>query len=98
MSSCRFALGRARRARPGARRNGIDGIHAGALKVSVKQAAEKGKANEAIIALLAKELRLPKLQFTLLTGQTSPQKRLLIQGVLLDQLSRKLSVIIDADG
>jgi len=84
------------RARPGARRSGVDGVHAGALKVSVTQAAEKGMANAAIIALLAKELRLAKSQFSLLSGQTSSQKRLLIQGVTVDQLSRILSNISDA--
>lgn len=86
------------RARPGARRNGIDGVHAGALKVSVTQAAEKGKANNAVIALLAKELHLSKSQFTLLSGQTSARKRLLIQGVLTGQLLQKLAGVIGADG
>ena len=34
------------RAQPGAKKNGITGEHDGALKVSVTQAPEKGKANK----------------------------------------------------
>ena len=86
------------RARPGARRDGIDGIHAGALKISVTQAAEKGKANKAIIALLARELGLPKSAFTLRSGHTSSRKRVLVQGVTLRQLSENVMRIIGSDG
>ena len=86
------------RARPSARRNGIDGTHIGALKVSVTQPAEKGKANAAIILLLAKKLHLSKSQFTLLSGQTSSQKRVLIQGLSIEELFQKLSDFIDVGG
>src|SRR6266704_1433728 len=40
-------------AQPGSRKNGITGIHAGRLKVAVTQAPEKGKANQALVKLLA---------------------------------------------
>ena len=46
------------RAHPGARRNEIRGEHDGALRVSVTAAPEKGKANKAIIELLAEALGL----------------------------------------
>jgi uncharacterized protein (TIGR00251 family) len=67
------------RAQPGARRNGIRGLQDGALKVSVTQVAEKGKANAALVKVLAKELGLRKSQIHLLTGETSSQKRFLIE-------------------
>ena len=44
------------RAHAGTRRNALRGTQAGSLQVSVTQAAEKGKANTAIIALLAAAL------------------------------------------
>ena len=45
---------------PGARRNAIVGAHAGALKVAVNAAPEQGKANAAVIELLAEQLQLPR--------------------------------------
>jgi uncharacterized protein len=46
------------RAQTGARRNGIQGEHAGMLKVSVTAAPAKGKANKAIQEVLAEQLNL----------------------------------------
>ena len=40
---------------PKARKNEIGPIHAGRLRIAVTAAPEKGKANSAIIKLLAKE-------------------------------------------
>ena len=62
-------------ARPGAKQNAITGEHNGALKVSVTQVAEKGKANAALIQVLAKQLGLKKSQISLLSGQTSNRKK-----------------------
>jgi hypothetical protein len=69
------------RAKPGARRNAIEGVHDNHLTVAVTAAAEKGKANGAIIALLAKTLGLPKSSLEIIAGATSSRKRLLIRGI-----------------
>ena len=61
------------KARAGASRNEITGVHNGMLKVSVTQAPEKGKANQAILKLLATSLKLQKSQIEIVSGQTSPQ-------------------------
>jgi uncharacterized protein (TIGR00251 family) len=79
------------RAQAGARRNGIKGIHAGALQVAVTQAPEKGKANKAIIEVLAVELHLKKSQIELLSGETASQKRFLISGIGADDLVARIS-------
>ena len=78
------------RAQPGARKNELRGEHNGMLRVCVTQAPEKGKANKAIIALLAKQLGLRKAQFELLSGETSSQKRFLIREITPDDLAKKL--------
>ena len=78
------------RAHAGARRNGVRGEQAGSLQVSVTQAPEKGKANKAIIALLAAALSLRKSQFELLTGETSQQKRFLVRDVPKADLTARL--------
>jgi hypothetical protein len=76
------------RARAGARRSALAGIHDGALKISVTVPPEKGLANKAIHALLCKELGLPKSQLTLISGRTSHDKTFLVRDLSLDQLRR----------
>lgn len=78
------------RAHPGARRNEIRGAQNGMLKVSVTQAPEKGKANKAIVDLLARELSLRRSQIGLLSGETSGQKRFLIAGIALEELASRI--------
>jgi hypothetical protein len=68
-------------AQPGARRNAILGARAGALRVAVTAAPEKGKANAAIAAFLADSLGCRASQVALLSGQTGRQKRFLIAGI-----------------
>ena len=75
------------RAHAGARRNAITGVRAGSLCVAITQAPEKGKANKAIIALLAESLSLRKSQIELLTGHTSPQKRFLVREMAKAELA-----------
>lgn len=78
------------RAHAAARRNEIGGIRAGSLQVAVTQAPEKGKANKAIIALLARSLNLRKSQIELVAGETSPQKRFLVRGISSAELQSRL--------
>jgi uncharacterized protein (TIGR00251 family) len=79
------------RVQAGGRASGLRGEHHGQLKVSVTQVAEKGKANEAIIDVLAQKLGLRRSQVQLKSGRTSPQKRYLIRGVTSEQLQQKLA-------
>lgn len=82
------------KAHAGARRNALKGIHAGALQVMVTQAPEKGKANKAIIELLAKKLELRKNQIELLSGETSPQKKFLIREESAEALLQQVAAAI----
>jgi uncharacterized protein (TIGR00251 family) len=70
---------------PKAKTVGITGIMeqadgGAALKVSVTAAPERGKANAAMIALLAKTWRLPKSAITLAVGATDRRKVVHISG------------------
>jgi uncharacterized protein (TIGR00251 family) len=56
---------------------GADGR--GVLKVAVTEAPEKGKANEALVSLLAKTWRLPKGAIEVVKGATERNKMLLIR-------------------
>ena len=86
------------KAHPGTRRNEIRSPQNGMLRVSVTQAPEKGKANKAIIALLAKELSLRKSQIELLSGETSGQKRFLIAGISLANLQERVDQFTERRG
>lgn len=79
------------RAQPGARRNAVRGEHNGALRVSVTQAAEKGKANEALARVLTKELRLRGSQVELLGGATAQNKQFLIRQISLAELTERIA-------
>ena len=78
------------RARPGASRNGLEGIHGGALKVAVHAPPEKGKANKALLEVLAKTLGIPKNRFSLAKGETSKDKWIAVQGVSPAELERRI--------
>jgi uncharacterized protein (TIGR00251 family) len=68
------------RVHPGARRNGVTGVHGDAVKIALTTPPVDGRANEALIAYLADALRLPKANVALVTGATSRSKLLRITG------------------
>jgi uncharacterized protein (TIGR00251 family) len=80
-------------AQPGARKAGIVGEHAGALKVAVTAPPEDGRANKALVELLAKKLGLKRSQVTLLSGQTSREKQFFIEGVRKKELQNCVAAI-----
>lgn len=81
-------------AQPKARRNGVTGAHAGRLRVAVTAPPEKGKANKAIVQVLAAALNLKRSQLSIVAGTTSSQKKCLVTGVTADDLQRRLSACI----
>jgi uncharacterized protein len=82
------------KAQPGGRKNAIRGEQNGALKVSVTQVAEKGKANAALLELLAKLLQLKRSQIELIAGETQSQKRFLIRGISRDDLAVRIAAAL----
>jgi uncharacterized protein len=82
------------RAHAGARRNAILGVREGMLRVAVTAAPEKGKANDAIVALLSRELNVPKASLALVAGPTSAKKRFLIEGGRLDELRARIAALV----
>lgn len=83
------------RAQPGARVNAVRGEHQGALKVAVTQAPEKGKANRAVVEVLSRELQLARSQFTLLSGETSHDKRFVVTGITAAELADRLRTLLE---
>jgi uncharacterized protein (TIGR00251 family) len=81
-------------AQPGSKRNAVLGERAGALRVAVTAAPEKGKANSAIQSVLAASLGCKAAQVTLLSGASARQKRFLIGGIRPEELRQRLSALI----
>jgi len=77
-------------AQAGAKNNGITGQHDGALKVSVTQVPEKGKANKALANVIAAEPGLKRSQVEFASGATSTSKLFVIIGVELTDLNSRL--------
>ena len=76
---------------PNASRERIMGPLGDALKLAVTLPAESGKANTAVIKLLATKLDLPQSAIELVRGHTQPRKDILIRGVAPDEVAQKLS-------
>ena len=68
------------RAQPGASRDRISGEYDGALKIAVSAAPERGRANAAIAAVLAKTLGVRRAAVTLVSGATSRNKVFRVEG------------------
>lgn len=58
---------------PGARSEGVS-IQAGRLQIKVRAQPADGAANDAVLKLLAKSLRLPTSRLRMLRGATSREK------------------------
>jgi len=67
------------RVHPRARRRALEAA-AGALKASVTAPPEDGRANDAVIALLAQQWRLPKSAFAVIKGAAARDKTLSVRG------------------
>ena len=63
------------------------------LKARVRAVPEDGKANEALIGLLAKTLSLPKSTFRIASGATSRLKRIEIAGENLGPIAALLEAL-----
>lgn len=79
---------------PGASRDAIAGVLGDRLKVRVSAPPEGGKANKAIIALLARALGIKRARVGLVSGHASPEKTIAITGCTPEQLGRALEIDI----
>lgn len=71
---------------PKAKENKIVSWDGEVLKVRVTEVPEKGKANHAVIRLLAEAFSLPQRELTLISGSSSKNKRILLPESCKEQL------------
>ena len=78
------------RVSPGARRTELVGRHGEAWKVRVAAAPERGRANEAVLDLLSRELELPRRAVSLVSGHAAREKVVLLEGIDRAESERRL--------
>ncbi len=76
---------------PKAAHDAITGWMGDALKVAVTAVPERGKANAAVVELLAQALGVSKSSVQVLRGETSKQKLIQIDGLADGEILRRLS-------
>jgi hypothetical protein len=69
------------RVSPGARKPGITGRYGDAWKVRVAEPPEDGRANEAVLRLLAETLDVPRASVVLVSGHASRDKIVTLEGL-----------------
>jgi uncharacterized protein len=75
---------------PGASRQNIAGPLGDRLKIRIAAPPEDGKANNAIIALLARHLGIHKNKISLVSGHKNPEKVFLLTDITAAQLADAL--------
>jgi len=79
------------RVSPGAKSAQVVGRHGEAWKVRVAAPPEGGRANEAVVRLLAETLSLPRDAVTLVSGHGARDKIVQLAGLDPTQIERRLS-------
>ena len=78
------------RVSPGARSDAVVGRYGDAWKVRVTAAPEGGRANDAVLRLLAERLDLPGKNLTLVSGPSSRDKIVELEGIDTAEAERRL--------
>jgi uncharacterized protein (TIGR00251 family) len=84
------------RVSPGASRSAVVGRHGSGWKVRVAAPPEDGKANDAVLRLLADTLALPARSVQIVSGRSSRDKIVALEGMRPDEIERRLAKASDA--
>ena len=78
------------RVTPRAKRNAVAGLTGEALKVTVQPPPEDGRANDAVIEVLADWLGIKCRQVAIIAGGTNRQKIVRVTGITPDVITNRL--------
>ena len=78
------------RVSPGSRRSEIVGRYGDGWKVRVAAPPEDGRANEAVVELLSKQLEIPRRSISIVSGHTAREKVVQMDGIDLAESERRL--------
>ena len=78
---------------PGAASTRLVGRLGDVWKLRVHAAPERGRANDAVVALLAETLGLPRADVRVVAGQTTRDKLVELAGISQDEAERRLESV-----
>ena len=81
------------RVQPRASKDEILSCRGDALRVRVTAPPEGGRANEAVIGLLAGALDVPKSRVNIIRGMASREKLVMIESLTREEVQRRLNVV-----
>jgi uncharacterized protein YggU (UPF0235/DUF167 family) len=76
---------------PGAARPGVVGRYGGSWKIRVAAPPENGRANDAVVALLAETLGLSRRNVSIVAGLGTRDKVISLDGISSSELDRRLA-------
>jgi uncharacterized protein YggU (UPF0235/DUF167 family) len=76
---------------PGSSSPGVVGRYGDAWKIRVREAPERGRANDAVVDLLAGTLSLPRRDVRLVGGHGTRDKLVELDGLSADETDRRLA-------
>ncbi len=91
---CRFQV----YVQPRASRAEITGLHGDALRVRLTAPPVDGRANEALVALLATQLGTPKSRISIVSGATGRTKTIEVEGMSPQEVSARLQGVVGDGG
>jgi uncharacterized protein len=77
---------------PKAKKDEVGTVHDGRLKISVTSPPIDGRANEHLVKLLSKALKIPKRDIKIASGETSRDKALQLTGIDFAEVKKRLSI------
>ena len=80
---------------PGAGRDEVQGWMGDTLKLRVSAPPEKGRANRAVVALLAGTLSVGRDRIVIVAGAGSRRKRVRIEGLSREELRERIAAALD---
>jgi len=80
---------------PGAGKTTVQGRHGDALKVSVAAPPQGGRANEAVVKLVAEVAGIKPGAVSVVNGETSRSKQVLLKGLDADAVRDALDLALD---
>lgn len=81
-------------AQPRASRSKLVGEHGGRLKIQLAAPPVDGEANEALVALLADILKIPRRQIEITSGQSGRRKTVRVHGLGCAEVAHKIGSTI----
>ena len=80
---------------PGARSSGIVGVHGDALKVRLAAPPHEGRANRALLTLLAERFGCERRRLAVVSGTSARRKRVRFEGVDAADFEARLRDVLE---